>query len=76
MEAEPPMVTPTSKRKEKLLVEEESESKQEEDVEVAIEEAICRVVRIEETRNNLRDLIASIVVVEPATTTHTQVVAQ
>lgn len=69
------MVTRTSKRKKKLLVEEESESKQEEDIEAAIEEAISRVVRIEEARNKLRDLIASIIVVEP-TTTHTQVVAQ
>ena len=38
-------VTPKRKGKEKILIEEESETKEQEDVDAAIEEAINRVTR-------------------------------
>lgn len=63
-EAEPPKVIPSRKREEKILEEEKSESEWEEDVDAAIEEAISRVTRIEESDSSLSDLIISITIDE------------
>ena len=57
-------MTLTCKGKENMLVKEESESEWEEDVDAAIEEAISRVTRIEESDSSLSDLIISITIDE------------
>ena len=76
MEAKPPKVTPTSKGKKKILVEEESESEWEKDVDAVIEEDISKVTQTKEARSDLRDLIANIISEEPAATTPTQAATQ
>lgn len=70
-------MTPLCTGKKKILEENESESEWGKDVDAAIEQAISRVIRTEEARNNLRDLIASITTKElaaakPAPTTTQQ----
>ncbi|KAH9705436.1 proteasome subunit beta type-1 [Citrus sinensis] len=64
-EREPPKVSPFHKGKEKILEEEELESKWEGNVDAAIEQVISTVARTEIARISLRDLIASIT--EPTT---------
>ena len=64
-EREPPKVSPFHKGKEKILEEEELESKWEGNVDAAIEQVISTVARTEIARISLRDLIASITVKKP-----------
>ena len=69
-------MTPTSKGKEKILVEEESKSEWEEDADAVIEEYISKVAQIKEARSDLRDLIANIIAEEPAAITPAQAATQ
>lgn len=66
-------MTPQSKGKEKILIDdEETEYKWEKDVNTAIEEAINRATRTEEPkRRSLREIIASITIEQPVTITLT-----
>lgn len=66
-------MTPQSKGKEKILIdEEETEYKWEKDANIAIEEAINRATRTEEAkRRSLREIIASITIEQPVTITLT-----
>lgn len=51
------------------MIDEESETEEEEDVDAALEEAISRAAGTKETERSLRELIASIIVEQPAATT-------
>lgn len=69
-------MTPQSKGKEKILIEEESEIEEEEDIDATLEEAISRAINIEKAKRSLREIIASITAKKPATTTSTLVAAR
>lgn len=61
-----------SKGKEKTLIEEEEIALEwEEDVDVAIDEAIYKVTGTKKAKRSLREVIASITTEQPATTTPT-----
>ena len=62
-------MTPNRKGKEKILIDEESETKEEEDIDATLEEAIKRAARIKEAKRSLKEIIASITTKQPATTT-------
>lgn len=51
------------------MIDEESETEEEEDVDAALEEAISRAARTKEVERSLRKIIASITVEQPAATT-------
>lgn len=68
-EKEPPVMTPNRKGKEKILIDEKSETKEEEDIDATSEEAIKRATRIKEAKRSLKEIIASITTKQPATTT-------
>lgn len=59
-------MTPSRKGKEKISKDEKSELDWEEDMDAVIEQAISRIIRIEEARSNLRDFITNIIAYEPA----------
>lgn len=61
-------MTPKSKGKEKILINEEMDSEWEEDVDAAIEEVINRATRTAEAKRSLREIIASITAKQLATT--------
>lgn len=52
----------TGKGKKKILINEESETKEEEDIDASLEEPISRATRIEEEKKSLREIFASIIV--------------
>ena len=65
-------MTPQSKGKEKILIdEEETEYKWGKDVNTTIEEAINRATRTEEANRSLREIIASITIEQPVIITLT-----
>lgn len=51
------------------MIDEESETEEEEDVDATLEEAISRAAGTKEAERSLRELIASIIVEQPAATT-------
>ena len=68
-------VTPKRKGKEKILIEEKSEAKEQEDVDAVIEEAINRVTRLKKKpKKSMKELIASMTVEKLVTTTLSSVV--
>ena len=70
-------MAPKNKDKEKNLIEvEEIALEWEEDVDVAIEEAINKVTRTEKTKRSLKEVIVSITAEQPTTTTPTLVTAK
>lgn len=64
-------MTPKRKRKEKILIDEDFETEEENDVDVALEEAINRAIRTKEARKSLGELITNITADQPAATTFT-----
>lgn len=64
-------MTPKSKRKEKILIDEESEIEKENNVDVALEEAINKAIRTKEARKSMRELITNITADQPAATIFT-----
>lgn len=66
---ETPIMTPKSKDKENILIDEESETDEEEDIDAALKEAISKVTRAEEAKRSSLKIIASITVEQPTAKT-------